>query len=90
MNLDTTLRVSHESVHLVSDIQTWNEAEQVVLFPAQCCGALIRCQISKKALEDVWVPFKDEQHILTVSQCRFEIEELAEALIEDEAFDQQV
>ncbi|MCG7491316.1 DUF1488 domain-containing protein [Vibrio sp. Of14-4] len=75
---------------LFSDMQTWNEAKQVVLFPAQCCGALIQCQISKKALEKMsGCLLNDEQHILTVfSQFRFEIEELAEALIEDEAFDQ--
>ena len=76
---------------LFSDTQVWDEAKQAVLFPAQCFGALIQCHISKKALEEMsGCLLNDELHILTVfSQCRFEIEELAEALIEDESFDEK-
>ncbi|GLT20241.1 transcriptional regulator [Vibrio zhanjiangensis] len=76
---------------LFSDIQSWDEHRQVVLFSAQLSGALINCLISKKALENIsGCLLNEEKQILeTFSRFRFDIEDLAENLIEDEAFNQQ-
>lgn len=73
---------------LFPDIQTWDEQNSVVTFPAQHSGALIECVITLVELEKLLgQPIDDEQQALKVfSQYRFDIEELAEQLIEDEEF----
>ena len=81
---------------LFPDIQQWDEAAQFVRFPAQQAGALIECKISLVSLAELNnIEFIETiaedigQRALEVfSQARFDIEELAEELIEDEAFDQ--
>jgi hypothetical protein len=81
---------------LFPDIQHWDETTQFVRFPAQQAGALIECKISLASLvelnknEFVETNAKDigQRALEVFAQARFDIEELAEALIEDEAFDQ--
>jgi len=75
---------------LFPDIQSWDEALQAVVFPAQQSGALIECvvpltelsRLSGRVVED------SQQALDTFAELRFDLEESAEALIEDEAFNQ--
>lgn len=73
---------------LFPDIHQWNEQEQTVRFPAQQGGALIECRISRSELEKVCglSITGAEQAVSLFQQFRFDIEELAESLIEDEDF----
>ncbi len=73
---------------LFPDIQTWDEEKQAVSFPAQQSGALIECFIRKTELEKIsGITIEEGQQALdTFSQYRFELEELAEELIEEEEF----
>jgi hypothetical protein len=73
---------------LFADIQHWDESTQAVRFPAQQAGALIECLITCAELEKLaGIPITGEQQALdNFSQYRFEIEELAEELIEEEEF----
>lgn len=76
---------------LFPDIQSWDEDKQAVLFSAQQAGALIPCLVSKTELEKLsGQTVENEQQALEVfSQYRFDLEELAEELIEDEEFNSQ-
>ncbi|MBU2897640.1 DUF1488 domain-containing protein [Vibrio hepatarius] len=76
---------------LFSDTQLWDKDKQAVFFSAQCSGALIQCLIRKKELESIaGYSLNDEQQILEAfSMLRFDVEELTEQLIEDEAFNEQ-
>lgn len=80
---------------LFPDIQQWDEATSCIRFPAQQAGALIECKISfatliqlnnaslnNSAKEDM-----AKRALVLFAQARFDIEELAEELIEDEEFD---
>ncbi|NVD05895.1 DUF1488 domain-containing protein [Vibrio sp. JPW-9-11-11] len=73
---------------LFPDIQAWQAESQVISFPAQQSGALIECIVSKRALEKLsGQTVSDEQQALAVfAQYRFDLEELAEGLIEDEEY----
>ncbi len=73
---------------LFPDMQSWDEEKQVVIFPAQSQGALIECVVSKCYLERLHgSELKDEKAILSAFvQLRFDLEEEAETLIEDEMF----
>lgn len=73
---------------LFPDIQTWDEEKQAVSFPAQQSGVLIECFIRKTELEKIsGIAIEEGQQALdTFSQYRFELEELAEELIEEEEF----
>lgn len=73
---------------LFADIQHWDSAKQAVSFPAQQAGALITCWVSLAWLEQQAAqPLNREADILSAfSASRFDLEELAETLIEDEAF----
>lgn len=75
---------------LFADIQTWDSERQAVCFPAQQAGALIRCWVRLAWLEkQTGEVLTDEAAILTAfNSCRFDLEELAESLIEDEDFNQ--
>ena len=74
---------------LFPDIQDWDEASQSIIFPAQHSGALIECvmsieelsQLAGKGIED------GDQALVIFSELRFDIEELAEELIEEEEYD---
>lgn len=76
---------------LFPDIQSWDEDKQAVLFSAQQAGALIQCLVSKAELEKISTQtVSNEQQALEVfSAYRFDLEELAEELIEEEAFNSQ-
>ncbi|MCG9575935.1 DUF1488 domain-containing protein [Vibrio tubiashii] len=76
---------------LFPDIQSWDEDKQAVLFSAQQAGALIQCLVSKTELEKLsGQTVENERQALEVfSQYRFDLEELAEELIEDEEFNSQ-
>ncbi|NOH81383.1 DUF1488 domain-containing protein [Vibrio sp. RE86] len=73
---------------LFPDIQSWDEDKQAIVFPAQQSGALIQCLVNTAELEKLsGQQVEGEQQALTVfSQYRFDLEELAEELIEDEDF----
>ncbi|KLV03251.1 transcriptional regulator [Photobacterium aquae] len=76
---------------LFADIQFWNSERQAVGFPAQQGGALIHCWVTRAWLEGQAGRCLDEEsEILSVfSSLRFDLEDLAEAAIEDESFDAQ-
>lgn len=75
---------------LFPDMQHWDDKLQAVVFPAQQSGALIECVIGIRQLETISGQKLQgaEQAVACFSQHRFDLEELAEALIEDEAFNQ--
>lgn len=76
---------------LFPDIQSWDEPSQSVRFPAQHSGALIECYVTKQKLAELnRSDIEDEQQaIAAFVNCRFDLEEIAEELIEDEAFDEE-
>ncbi|CDS93757.1 DUF1488 domain-containing protein [Vibrio crassostreae] len=74
---------------LFPDIQDWNEENQTITFPAQQSGALIECvmsieELSRLAGRDIE---EGDQALVIFSELRFDIEELAEELIEEEEYD---
>lgn len=73
---------------LFSDDQVWNEEQQQVEFSAQCMGALILCVVPSAVLEKLSGKkvIDAESALEQFIQYRFDIEELAESLIEDEEF----
>ncbi|QMV12871.1 DUF1488 family protein [Vibrio spartinae] len=73
---------------LFPDVQSWDETTQQIRFPAQCQGALIECTVAVTVLEQVsGQQIKNEEKAIRIfSQYRFDFEELAEQLIEDEAY----
>lgn len=76
---------------LFADIQTWDQQSGVVLFPAQQSGSLIECSISLEVIERLsGLSVEGEQQALQVfSNIRFDVEELAEELIENEEFNEK-
>ncbi|HCH0960038.1 DUF1488 domain-containing protein [Vibrio owensii] len=76
---------------LFPDMQSWNEASQSVNFAAQQSGALIECYVTKQKLEKLSDSLiETEQAAIKVfTDYRFDLEEIAEELIEDEAFDEE-
>lgn len=75
---------------LFADIQLWDSNRQAVNFPAQQAGALITCWVSLDWLQKkADKPLTEEADILSAfSVYRFDLEELAEEMIENEDFDQ--
>lgn len=73
---------------IFADLQTWDEQKRTMMFPAQQSGALIECIVAQAELEKLsGQTINNGQHALDVfTQYRFDLEELAEQLIEDEAF----
>ncbi|MEZ9410515.1 MULTISPECIES: DUF1488 domain-containing protein [Vibrio] len=74
---------------LFPDIQNWDEENQSIIFPAQQSGALIECvmsieELSRLAGKDIE---EGDQALVIFSELRFDIEELAEELIEEEEYD---
>ncbi|WP_046224827.1 DUF1488 domain-containing protein [Vibrio sp. ECSMB14106] len=74
---------------LFPDIQDWDEASQSITFPAQQSGALIECVLSIEELSRLAgkVIEEGDQALVIFSELRFDIEELAEELIEEEEYD---
>ncbi len=74
---------------LFPDIQSWDEELSAVKFPAQQSGALIECVASLSYLSQFGEQVTNAEQALAVFNAnRFEIEELAEQLIEDEEYNQ--
>lgn len=73
---------------LFPDVQSWDETTQQIRFPAQCQGALIECIVAVTVLEQLSGQqiTGEETAVSIFSQYRFDCEELAEQLIEDEAY----
>ncbi len=73
---------------LFPDSQRWDDANQRIVFPAQQNGALIECSISCDELEKIsgYTIKTGEQALAVFNDCRFDLEELAEQLIDDELF----
>ncbi|WEM42258.1 DUF1488 domain-containing protein [Photobacterium sp. DA100] len=73
---------------LFADMQTWHSARQAVNFPAQQGGALINCWVSRAWLENACgQALANEAAVINAFvQCRFDLEEIAETMIEDEDF----
>lgn len=76
---------------LFPDMQSWDEASQSVNFAAQQSGALIECYVTKQKLKKLSGSLiETEQAAIKVfTDYRFDLEEIAEELIEDEAFDEE-
>ncbi|MBT0109950.1 DUF1488 domain-containing protein [Vibrio alginolyticus] len=76
---------------LFPDIQSWDEVSQSVNFSAQQSGALIECFVTKQKLEELSGSLiETEQAAIKVfTDYRFDLEEMAEELIEDEAFNEE-
>lgn len=76
---------------LFPDIQSWDESSQSVNFPAQQSGALIECYVTKEKLSKMsGSNVEGEQQALEAFiALRFDLEEVAEELIEDEAFNEE-
>lgn len=73
---------------LFTDIQTWHSDQQAIHFSAQQGGALINCWLSLS-----WLQQQSGQTLSTAEEViaafieyRFDIEDIAEAMIEDEDF----
>lgn len=73
---------------LFPDLQHWDESKQAVVFFAQQNGALIECLVARQVLQELsGEALAESQHVMTVfSEWRFDLEELAEQVIEDEMF----
>lgn len=76
---------------LFPDMQSWDEELQAIIFPAQQSGALIECLITQTELERLSEQSvtNSQQALEVFAQYRFDLEELAEALIEEEEFNSQ-
>ena len=74
---------------LFPDIQDWDEESQSIIFPAQQAGALIECVVSIEELSRLSGKGVEEsgQALAIFAELRFDIEELAEELIEEEEYD---
>lgn len=73
---------------LFPDLQSWDEQHKEMTFPAQLAGALIECVVTQAELEKLsGQTINNAQQALDLFvQYRFDLEELAEQLIEDEEF----
>lgn len=73
---------------LFPDLMEWQAQEMRVHFPAQQMGALINCYISLRRLEKMTgLALSREDDILRAFESgRFDIEDFAEKLIEEQSF----
>ncbi|PSU68572.1 DUF1488 domain-containing protein [Photobacterium phosphoreum] len=73
---------------LFTDIQTWHSDQQAIHFSAQQGGALINCWLPLSWLQQQsgQVLSMPEDVITTFIEYRFDIEDIAEAMIENEDF----
>ncbi|MGF1742599.1 DUF1488 domain-containing protein [Vibrio profundum] len=76
---------------LFPDRQHWDEKRQVVSFPVQASGLLIECFVSKGYLETSVGDelLQERQIMLAFENLRFDLEELVEQLLEEEAFNEE-
>ncbi|GAD81141.1 DUF1488 domain-containing protein [Vibrio ezurae] len=75
---------------IFTDQQSWNANNKTVTFIGQQAGNLIECVVSVSYLQNLsQLPIEDENVALQVfSEYRFDLEDLAEELIEAEEFNQ--
>ena len=76
---------------LFSDNETYNSDLQQVEFQAQCQGALITCIISVNELyklneQQTPVQIDNNEALTLFESARFDIEDLAEEMIENQSF----
>ncbi|MEC6833322.1 DUF1488 domain-containing protein [Photobacterium toruni] len=73
---------------LFADIQTWHSDQQAIHFVAQQGGALINCWLSLSWLQQQsgQTLSTPETIIATFIEYRFDIEDIAEAMIDNEDF----
>ncbi|RQM65080.1 DUF1488 domain-containing protein [Aeromonas enteropelogenes] len=73
---------------LFPDLMEWQAQEQRVHFPAQQMGALINCYISRRRLEKMTglVLTKEDDIVRAFESVRYDIEDIAEKLIEEQEF----
>ena len=73
---------------LFPELAAWQTDEQRIHFPAQQMGALINCYISRRRLEKMTGPslVKEEDILRAFESVRFDIEDIAEKLIEEQEF----
>ncbi|WP_042050328.1 DUF1488 domain-containing protein [Aeromonas dhakensis] len=73
---------------LFPELADWQPHEQRIHFPAQQMGALVDCYISRRRLEKMTgLSLTREEDILRAFESvRFDIEEMAEKLIEEQEF----
>ena len=76
---------------LFPDMQSWDQVSQSINFAAQQAGALIECYVTKQMLEKLsGSQIETEQAAIDAFiDFRFDLEEIAEELIEDEAFNEE-
>ncbi|WP_394497579.1 DUF1488 domain-containing protein [Shewanella sp. ENK2] len=76
---------------LFTDIVDWHDAQQKLSFVAQVQGMNVTCMIKAETIEKLAaIKIENSQQALAAfEQIRFDIEDLAEELIESEAFDEQ-
>lgn len=74
---------------IFNELVRWVAELEVVEFTAQQQGSLIRCQVSRRYLQQFSVPqlVGADDTIEVFEHQRFDLEEMAEALITEEAFD---
>ncbi|HDZ8963986.1 TPA: DUF1488 domain-containing protein [Aeromonas dhakensis] len=73
---------------LFPELADWQPHEQRIHFPAQQMGALVDCYISRRRLEKMTglSLAREEDILLAFESVRFDIEEMAEKLIEEQEF----
>ncbi|UXB10268.1 DUF1488 domain-containing protein [Aeromonas dhakensis] len=73
---------------LFPELADWQQHEQRIHFPAQQMGALVDCYISRRRLEKMTgLSLARKEDILRAFESvRFDIEEMAEKLIEEQEF----
>ena len=76
---------------LFPDMQSWDEASQSFNFAAQQAGAVSECYVTKQKLEKLsgLIIANEQAAIEAFVDNRFDLEEIAEELIEDEAFNEE-
>ena len=76
---------------LFPDMQSWDQVSQSINFAAQQAGALIECYVTKQKLEKLsGSQIETEQAAIDAFiDFRFDLEEIAEERIEDEAFNEE-
>lgn len=75
---------------LFNDDLTWHDAHQAVCFTALAGGALFHCIVTTTLVGRLSGKEADTPAgwVVLAEGCQFELEELAEALIEDDAADE--
>ncbi|WP_219591606.1 DUF1488 domain-containing protein [Aeromonas salmonicida] len=73
---------------LFPELAAWQPDEQRIHFSAQQMGALINCYISRRRLEKMTglSLVKEEDILRAFESVRFDIEDIAEKLIEEQEF----